>query len=234
MTNCINVQDDLCMYEESVFSKLFEIINACFIIITTFLQGSLINDIPEKQQTKEAATLSVLRLTKDEVGCRPVAVAGSFPSVTAQAVTKAPKVSSEGVFATFSIPAEGLSTRWVPLPAWSIIALASRPVALEIKNCADFKPLREASGAKTEDDIKRLQGPGILVIDAEVSVDSANVDPSSYYAVAKGDDSIVQIMAGGQIDADDSKVQILGPVLFLCRPPVKDLVGSTSSELLSL
>lgn len=105
---------------------------------------------------------------------------------------------------------------------------------MEIKNCADFKPLREASGAKTKDDIKRLQGPGILVVDAEAAVNSGNIDRSSYYAVAKGNDGFVELMAGGQISLDNSNIQVLGPVLFLCRPPVKDLVGTTSSELLSL
>lgn len=172
--------------------------------------------------------LTILRLTKDEVGCRPIALAGTFGTVTASSLKKAPKVASEGVFATFTVPSDGATIPWVPLPAWSVVALAGRPVAIELKNCADLKALREFSGVKSDDDLKKLQGPGVLVMDVEP--ETSMVKNDGYYAIAVDGDA-VEIVSGEKISNAQS---VLGPVIFLCRPPARDSIGATTPELLSL
>ena len=60
------------------------------------------------------ATLLMLRMARDELGFRPLAVAGELLGGVSEAeVLAAPKVSSEGVFGNFRVPAEGVQHEWV-------------------------------------------------------------------------------------------------------------------------
>lgn len=134
----------------------------------------------------------MLRMARDELGFRPLAVAGTYEvgaracrecrghswargwlacmqcwcswplplsgltcrphllpqTATAAQVLAAPKVSSEGVFGNFKVPAEGLQHEWVALPNWSLLTLAGHPVALTIENCANIPEVRLSSQAK--------------------------------------------------------------------------------------
>jgi hypothetical protein len=176
-----------------------------------------------------AATLNVLRLTRDEVGCRPVAVVGAYGTARAADVRAGPKVSSEGVFGRFSVPSSGAALEWVPLPAWSILSLAGRPLALTVANCADVPAMHAFLAGKsfTAKDAVKLQGEGVIVIDAAPSEPSLEED--QYYAVEAADGG-VELMDGGAAAA----CQVLGPVLFLVRPPTRDTTGNTTSEILSV
>jgi hypothetical protein len=187
-------------------------------------------EVVQQRGTSSEATLSVLRLEKDEVGCRPIALAGALETVTAEKVRSAPKVSSEGPFAAFTVPTEGATWGWVPLPAWAILSLAGRPVAFDVANCASLACFRSSARVRSDDDLRKLQGPGVLVIDISPAAREADLDPAAYYMVAL-DNGAVELLDGGTI-TDVST--ILGPVLFLCRPPARDTTGSTTSELLSL
>lgn len=53
---------------------------------------------------RPTATLTTLRMTKDELGHRVVCVAGSLVECGADSLTTAPKSSSGGVFSTFTVP----------------------------------------------------------------------------------------------------------------------------------
>lgn len=177
------------------------------------------------------ATLNVLRLEREEVGCRPIALAGVIGDVTADRVRSAPKVASEGPFAAFAVPADSTAWTWVPLPAWAIVALAGRPVAFEVPNCGNFGPLRASVKVKSDDDLRKLQGPGLLVVDAEPEdgVAPDGFDPAAYYAVATAEGGM-DVVDGAAAEGAD----VLGPVLFLCRPPSRESTASATSELLSL
>jgi hypothetical protein len=59
------------------------------------------------------AVLTMLRLTRDELGFRPLAVAGELGSASGAQVAAAPKVASEGVFGNFRVPADGWELEWV-------------------------------------------------------------------------------------------------------------------------
>eukprot|EP00887_Chlorella_sp_A99_P004991 scaffold4.g4991.t1 len=175
-----------------------------------------------------AATLTVLRMTRDELGFRPIAVAGSLQAATAAAVRAAPKVSAEGVFGNFRVPAEGAGQEWVGLPNWSIVAQAANPVALTVDNCAAVPEIRAAAAAKTEEDAKRLTGVGLVVVDT--AADCSSPEPCRYYLVETGGGRL-SLAAGGAPGA----AAPLAPVLFLCRPPARDggAAGQTA-ELLSV
>jgi hypothetical protein len=193
------------------------------------LQAALI-EIPEVVDPgQEAATLMVLRLTRDEVGCRPVVVAGAHGSVRADAIRAAPKVSSSGVFGTFSVPAEGASMEWVPMPAWAVLSLAGRPVAISIANCSDVAVMRAHSSVKSEAGVKKLQGEALLVVDA--SPPEPEVVPEQYYAVATADGG-VDVLDGTAAAAGG--VDVLAKVLFVCRPPSRASDSHATSELLSV
>jgi len=101
-------------------------------------------------------------------------------------------------------------------------------VGLYVENCADLEALKETAKAKTQDEIRKLQGPGLLVLDAEPSGEAA-IDPGKYYGV-EGVNGGVDLVPGSEVEGK----ALLGPVLFLCRPPNRDTVGATTAELLSL
>lgn len=186
------------------------------------------------------AQLTVMRLEKDEVGCRPIALIGDFviggsgtenkgSTTVANRVRTAPKVSSEGPFGIFSLPEQGASWHWVPLPAWPIVSLAARPVALQISNCADLVALQNQVQAKSEEEVRKLQGPGLLIVDAKNDLSADSISPEVYYLVECGGDGGVDVSEGSAV-TDVAKV--LGPVLFLCRPPAREILST--HELLSL
>ncbi|KAI3438182.1 hypothetical protein D9Q98_000619 [Chlorella vulgaris] len=174
------------------------------------------------------AILTMLRMSRDELGFRPLAVAGSLPGASCEQVLAAPKVSSEGVFGNFTVPAHGVQHEWVALPNWSLLTLAVHPVALMLRNCIDIPAIRAASSAKTEEDMKRMTGQGVLVADIGAEIES--LQPEKYYL---GEDASgeVQLMTGDEAMA---AARVLGTVLFVCRPPSRDSQASSTSELMSL
>jgi hypothetical protein len=172
-------------------------------------------------------TLEVLRLTDEEVGWRPVPLLGNVGDVTAAALSAAPKASSRGVFGVFSLPEEGAEFSWVPLPAWSMLMVAPRPVALAVPNCAEFVPLKMMLNLQAEDDTSKVGGEGILVVDIDAPIE---VKAEGFYAV-KGENEIVDIVHGSAMHDECS---VLGSVLFLARPPRRDSAAANTSELLSV
>lgn len=196
--------------------------------------ASIMRDTSETKKDMPAATLNLLRLEKEELGYRPIPLAGTLHTAAAVAVRAAPKVSQQGIFGNFTVPPEGVSLEWVPLPAWSILTLASRPVALFVEDCSQLPALRQTSLAKSDDDLRKLKGPGLLVVDAEKGFSAGTameLDSSMYYALAM-DNGGVDVIDGAS--ASGKEEHVVGPVLFLARPPARDATGVTTAELLSL
>jgi hypothetical protein len=92
-----------------------------------------------------SAVLSLVRLTRDEIGARCVPLAGPLYGTEPAAVRGAPKVSAEGVFAAFTVPKEAEGATWVPFPPWSAVLLARRPVALSVVDVAKVPALLQAA-----------------------------------------------------------------------------------------
>ena len=77
------------------------------------LQEALLSD--EKANIAGAVArpvLNVFRLTKDEFGVRPIAVAGTLGKATPAAVAEAPVTSTSGAFNAFSTECTR-DTQWV-------------------------------------------------------------------------------------------------------------------------
>ncbi len=81
---------------------------------------------------------------------------------------------------------------------------------------------------QTEDELKRLSGQGVVVVD--IAADVSSVQPSQYYLVADGYGRL-DLAPGGEAAGG---ARVLGPVLFLARPPSRDTPSATTSELMSL
>lgn len=180
----------------------------------------------EVKKTAAKAKLDIIRLMKEEVGYRPIAVAGDLATLDPESLRAAPKVSSSGIFGNFTIPSDGISWEWMPLPSWSVLSLAHHPVAVTVKNCSQLKALREVSGVTTEKELNKLQGPGVIVV--EIKPDDLDSETEYYLAKINGGVDLVQ---HSEITDKDT---VLGKVLFLCRPPSRDAIGAATSEILSM
>jgi len=162
---------------------------------------------------------------------RPVPQLSSFGAVTAAELAAAPSATQQGAFGTFVISgADSASTnKWVALPQWKALSLARRPVALPVADCSKNAAITAASQAKTDDDRRRMVGPGLLVVDAQVP--EGDLDPKGYYLFA-GADGALQLVDG--VNAAAKGGAPAAAVLFLARPPARDTPAASTSELLQL
>ena len=75
-----------------------------------------------------------------------------------------------------------------------------------------------------------MQGEALLLVDT--SPDTTEVRPGSYYLVATPEGG-VRLTEGAEA-AGAPPGDVLGTVMFLCRPPSRDTPAATTSELLSV
>jgi hypothetical protein len=152
---------------------------------------------------------------------------------TADDLAAAPSASQEGAFGTFTISASaGAGTaphKWVALPQWKALSLARRPAALPVPDCSRNAAVVAASQCKSDDDKKRMVGPGLLVVDAHVE---GELDPRAYYLAPAGERGALQLVDGAAAAARGGGVA--AAVLFLARPPARENVAATTSELLQV
>jgi len=172
------------------------------------------SSVKEKKDPRKTAKLEVVRLIKNEVGYRPIPLAGELKSLDPELVKKAPKVSSTGVFSKFTIPSEGVDYDWMPLPSWSALTLAKHPVAIELSNCADSRALRVITGIETEKDLLKLQGQALIVLDINASIE----DEESYYVGLQANKTYDIL----ELEEIEDSTSILGKVVLVCRPPSRD------------
>lgn len=146
-------------------------------------------------------------------------------------MTAAPEAHQEGAFGSFTISGAdaGSSHKWVALPQWKALSLARRPAALPVADCSKNVAITSASQAKTDDDKRRMQGPGLLVVDGHVE---GEVDPRGYYLIGSGDTGVLQLVDGEMVVTKG--VVPAAVVLFLARPPARDTAAASTSELLQV
>jgi hypothetical protein len=145
----------------------------------------------------------------------------------------APSATQEGAFGSFTISGGGAAHggRWVALPQWRALSLARRPAALPIPDCAANAAIVAVSQAKTDDDRRRMVGPGLLVVDAHLEGD---LDPNAYYLVSPGGDAPLQLVDGKAAVAHGGGGGVAAAVLFLARPPAREGAAAATSELLQV
>jgi hypothetical protein len=162
---------------------------------------------------------------------RPLPQLSNFGTATLEELQVAPTATQEGAFGTFTITSGAAGAhRWVALPQWKALSLARRPAALPIPDCAADAAISAASQAKTEDDRRRMVGPGLLVVDAHVE---GEVDPKSYYLMSPpGGAGPLQLVDGKAAAARGGPPA--AAVLFLARPPARDGPAAATSELLQV
>ncbi|GLI59935.1 hypothetical protein VaNZ11_001983 [Volvox africanus] len=192
-----------------------------------------------------AASLVLLRLSPDELGVRPVCVPGELGQVQPEDLQAAPRTTQSGAFGIFSVSMEttsetaspsgrALSTswNWVALPQWRALSMARHPVALTVRDCAAVQAVLLGSKAKTDDDKRRLQGPGILVVDKAPET-FEQLDETAWYLGLPEGCRTLQMVDGKRAAVLAARSSLFASVLFLARPPVKE-VADRGTDLLQL
>lgn len=112
-----------------------------------------------------------------------------------------------------------------PLNTYKHHAQAEEPVALYVADCSQVPVLVDSSFVGSDDDLKRLATPGMLVLERRVT--RGDIDEGSFYAVpANADGQGVAIVEGRVLFGQD--VDVCGKVLFCARPPQRE--GASMSE----
>ncbi|GFR49049.1 hypothetical protein Agub_g11075 [Astrephomene gubernaculifera] len=124
------------------------------------------------------------------------------------------------------------SWSWVALPAWRALAMSRHPLALTLRDCAAVQAVLAGSRAKTDDDKRRLQGPGILVVD-KAPATFETLDESAWYLGVPEGARALQMVQGRQAAALATRGSLFASVLFLARPPVME-VADRGTDLLQL
>ncbi|KAG2426314.1 hypothetical protein HXX76_013071 [Chlamydomonas incerta] len=192
-----------------------------------------------------SASLVTLRLNPEELGVRPVAVLGELGHATIDDLQAAPRASQGGAFGMFTIEpaaadasagssavastsgrrASAAASSWVALPMWRALAMARQPVGLMVKDCASVPAVLTGSKAKTDEDKKRLSGPGMIVADKAPAIwEQAGLDENAWYLVQPEGARAIQLVDGKRAKAAelDQRGALCGIVLFLARPPIKE------------
>ena len=97
--------------------------------------------------------------------------------------------------------------------------MARRPIAINVPDCSKVTAICFGLQAKTDEERKRLQGPGLLVFDADMIKAEDAVAESLYLApsISGG----VEIVDGTNLVS--SKRHGIASLLFLCRCVLKIL-----------
>ncbi|KAG2436105.1 hypothetical protein HYH02_011615 [Chlamydomonas schloesseri] len=192
-----------------------------------------------------SASLVTLRLDPEELGVRPVAVLGELGHATIDDLRAAPRASQGGAFGIFTIEpaaadssagassaastsgrrAAAAASSWVALPMWRALAMARQPVGLLLKDCASVQAVLTGTKAKTDEDKKRLSGPGMIVADKAPALwEEKGLDENAWYLAQPEGARAIMLVDGARAKAQelDKRGALCGIVLFLARPPVKE------------
>lgn len=91
--------------------------------------------------------------------------------------------------------------------------MARRPIAINVPDCSKVSAICFGLQAKTDEERKRLQGPGLLVFDANMIKAEDAVAESLYLATSVSGG--VEIVDGANLVS--SKRHGIASLLFLCR-----------------
>ncbi|GFH09438.1 uncharacterized protein HaLaN_04578, partial [Haematococcus lacustris] len=193
-------------------------------------QQMLLGDAPETPSSgpedardrSPTASLTILRLELEDLGFRPIPVLGELGTASPSDLDAAPRTSQEGVFGIFSIQSRATAHRWVALPQWKALAMMQVPVGFTVANLASVPAVVSGTRSKTDDDKKRLNGPGIIVADRG-AVTVAALDNDTYYlasALGASTEAKLQLVDGAQVRTRGLKA--LATVAFIARPPARD------------
>ncbi len=98
-------------------------------------------------------------------------------------------------------------------------------MALEIPDCSQIPLLVTSSFVASDDDLKRLATPGMLVLERRVR--RGDYQEDAYYAVPANEEGYGVALVEGRVLLGQD-VDVCGRVLFCARPPPKE--ASMSEE----
>ena len=100
------------------------------------------------------------------------------------------------------------------LPQWKALSMARFPVAISVEDCSRVTTILQGTKVKTDEDRRRLQGPGLLVFDVG-SVASVDLAPGSFYLAASSSSKNIELVDGAALSLSGRSG--LAVLLFLAR-----------------
>jgi len=153
-----------------------------------------------------------VRFTDDEIGYRPVGIAGTYGQVDAAGISRVTttKVSTE--FAFFN--ETGAGHPWMVLPSWRSVAFARSPYGIFVPEISDVAVLARDMAQGMDNSSKKTpptkDGSGVILVEKEVGA----LDERKWYIVG-GIMGPVEMVPGN----DAQGREVLGQVLLVVRPP---------------
>ena len=109
--------------------------------------------------------------------------------------------------------------------------MARHPVAIEVTDCSRVVPILIGTKARTDEERKRLRGPGLLVLDCGF-VAPEDAAPETWYLASvspKPEPSDkMELVDGGKLKASGRGAS--ATVIFLCRPPARQQDSLTQQQ----
>ena len=100
------------------------------------------------------------------------------------------------------------------LPQWKALSMARFPVAISVEDCSRVTTILQGTKVKTDEDRRRLQGPGLLVFDVGL-VASADLAPGSFYLATSSSSKNIELVDGAALSLSGRSG--LAVLLFLAR-----------------
>jgi len=162
------------------------------------------------EQADLGPPLETLRFTDEEIGFRPIGVAGTYGEADAAKVMSVTTTSMDSQFGFFQ--ETGAGHAWMTMPMWRAVAFAKQPFVLYVPETSSVAPLSSGNA-------KGSEGPAVILVDKvfkEVSADKWYILP--------GMPGPVELVAGRDVKQRASEV--LGQVVTTAWAPKKNISTS--------
>jgi len=154
--------------------------------------------------------IEYMRFTDEEIGFRPIGVAGTYGEADGAAVKA---VTSAGMNTKFGFFTEtGGGHQWMVMPMWRVVAFAKNPVALYVPECSEVDVLA-ADLKKGEDHETQREGPAVILADKAFD---GPVSESAWYLI-QGEAGKAEMVEGARAAARPDEV--LAKVLMVAKAP---------------
>jgi len=175
------------------------------------------------------AVLPMPPLTADETSFRMLPVAGELSQVSPDDILAAPKAVTEGIFQMFVVPQGGVGVKWLPAPMWTVIQKLKSPVAVTVKDCAEYPEILYTNAVKNRTEATKVRGGlGMLIVEREPPGGIPTPTGAQFFLVSNAQGH-VGIRNGGHVTADD---RVLGLIVTGLRPFTPDM-ANTGKSLMS-
>jgi len=182
---------------------------------TSKLQSFLtLADAPEASAESARAlpvpTFEYVRFTGDEIGYRPIGIAGTYGQLDAMGVEQVTVSKTSTDFGFFSETGGG--HKWMVMPSWRAVTFAKRPYGIFVPECSQVQVLSRDLHQGSEVSAKQSakDGAGVVLVDKDFGA----IDDACWY-IAPSAAGPVELVPGSQTAGRP----VLGRVLLVVKTP---------------